>query len=56
MSSPAFIGGFRTLRQSRFGRADAWAIYRTGEQIDRELERYVAVRKEIENRLAQTNG
>ena len=56
MASPAFIGGFRTLRKSRFGRAEAWAIYRTGEQIDRELERFVAIRKEIEDRFAQSDG
>jgi hypothetical protein len=56
ISSPAFIGGFRTLRQSRFGTAAAWAIYRMGEQIDRELERYFLVRKEIEDRFAQANS
>lgn len=56
MASPAFIGGFRTLRKSRFGRAEAWAIYRTGEQIDRELERFFAIRKEIEDRFAQSDG
>ena len=56
ISTPAFVGGFRTLRKSRFGRAEAWAVYRTGEQIDRELERYFAIRKEIEDRFAQTDG
>ncbi len=56
MASPGFIGGFRILRKSRFGRAEAWAVYRTGEQIDRELERYFGIRKEIEERFAQTDG
>jgi hypothetical protein len=56
LSSPGFVGGFRTLRKSRFGSAEAWSIYRAGEQIDRELERYFAIRKEIEDRFAQNDG